>query len=344
MRKSMSKILITGGSGFIGTNLIEYLIADDRNQILNFDKSTPLNIEHTKYWFQGNIMNLKNLQIAFNSFNPDIVIHLAARTDTLSNNLTDYVENIEGSINVFTAVKEHPCVKRFIHTSTQYVYKSKKAPFPKDFKSFQPHTTYGISKMMSEMELHKSNMTCPWIIVRPTNIWGPWHMRYPNELWKIVDQKLYLHPGKTPIIRTYGYVKNVVYQIAQLAFSQDSSIINKTYYLGDLPIDSFDWINEISLQTTGYQVRTIPRNILKIGALVGDVLLFLKIKFPLYSQRYQNMIEDFYAPTNIIIDKFGLSHPSLSENVIETFDWIVGIGSINFPYWLKRKVIKHEAM
>lgn len=91
-------------------------------------------------------MDKDALAAAFDKYKPSIVIHLAARTDTLSDNLEDYIENTEGTKNVVDEIKKHDYVKHALFASTQYVYKDKVIPFGLTDDSYAPHTVYGISK------------------------------------------------------------------------------------------------------------------------------------------------------------------------------------------------------
>ena len=143
-------ILITGGSGFIGTNLQELFIALGYS-FVNFDKNEPTKKDHLQYWFKGDIMNLSDLSIVFSKYSPSVVIHLAAVTDTASDNLDDYKENTIGTKNVIDEILKHPNLERCIITSTQYVYKSLKKPFPSSDEEYVPHTTYGISKKETDV-------------------------------------------------------------------------------------------------------------------------------------------------------------------------------------------------
>ncbi|MEJ5961333.1 NAD-dependent epimerase/dehydratase family protein [Pedobacter immunditicola] len=332
----MKSILITGGSGFIGTNLIDLLLSKGYNNIVNLDKGSPVKKSHSDYWVNENIMNLEGMTKIFEKCQPEVVIHLAARTDTLSNNLYDYEENTIGTENVLNAIKKTPSVKHSIITSTQYVYKSTEKPFQLKDDDYIPHTTYGQSKVLTEQYTRSANLNCAWTIVRPANVWGPWHMRYPMELWRIIDKGLYFHPGSGKVIRTYGYVKNIVYQILQIMEADPLRINQKTYTLGDLPIDSYQWLNELSIQLTGKRVKRLPILIFKSLSLTGDVLRRFRFPFPLYSERFHNMIEDYYAPTNITISEFGVSHPDLKDNVKESIEWVKGEGAVYFDYWKNR--------
>lgn len=150
-------ILITGGSGFIGTNLID-LFERKLYRFVNYDKADATKTAHHEYWHEGNIMNKEQLAEAFDKYKPTIVIHLAARTDTLSDVLEDYIENTEGTENVINEIKKHNYVKHALFASTQYVYKSKEIPFPLSDDVYAPHTVYGVSKKMDEEYIRNAGL------------------------------------------------------------------------------------------------------------------------------------------------------------------------------------------
>lgn len=325
-------ILITGASGFIGTNLIE-LFEQKGYHLVNYDKADVTKADQHKYWFEGNIMDKKRLSEAFDKFKPSIVIHLAARTDTLSDKLEDYIENTEGTKNVVDEIMKHDYIRHALFASTQYVYKDKIIPFGLTDDSYAPHTVYGISKKMDEEYIRNSNMKCKWTIFRPCNVWGPWHMRYPNELWKFIAKGMYVHPSHKPVIRTYAYVKNLVKQLDAIMNAPDELVDKKTYYLGDMPIDSYVWLNALSQEMRGKNIIRIPKCFFGIGAMIGDFLRLFGIKFPLYSMRYRNMIEDFYAPSNVTITLFGAFEQDYKKNCKETIDWLRGEYGKKFAYW-----------
>ena len=77
------RYLITGGSGFIGSNLIEELLKKNY-QIMNVDIKAP-NIEsHGSLWREQDILDFPGLLAAFREFQPTHVIHLAAQADSAS--------------------------------------------------------------------------------------------------------------------------------------------------------------------------------------------------------------------------------------------------------------------
>src|SRR6266576_2667059 len=171
------KVLVTGGSGFIGTNVVEAL-SRKGNTILNYSLHAPLNSEQIQYWRAGDILDQVATTTAFQEFQPERVLHLAARAECDENTTVEsgYRVNTDGTRNVLDAIRATASVERTIVTSTQFVC----APgrLPKNDTDYFPETVYGQSKVITEQLTRAANLPTCWTIVRPTNIWGPWHMRY----------------------------------------------------------------------------------------------------------------------------------------------------------------------
>jgi nucleoside-diphosphate-sugar epimerase len=315
------KILITGGSGFIGTNLVQTLVLSGEHTLLNIDDTKPKNPKHLNYWKNCNLLNEVEVNRIFQDFKPEAVIHLAARTDTDPKNvLDDYKINTTGSSYLINAIKNCATIRKVIFTSTQFVHQYH--GFPKNDEDYAPHTVYGESKVIMEKMIRGANLSCTWTIIRPTNIWGPWHLRYPFEFWKVLSKGLYVHPGRQPVIRSYGYVGNVVAQIIAILESPPEKVDKKVFYVGDLSIDLYDWVNGFSLRQTGKKVRVVPRFFVKSLALVGDVLSFVNIRFPITSSRYKSMTHSNVAPMEPTIETFGMPPYTLEQGIEETVAWM----------------------
>ena len=90
------KVLVTGGSGFIGTNMVALLI-EYGFEVVNYDIRKPKLNSHLKFWVEVDICNKSQVSISIQKDNPDYIIHLAARTDlNEKTNLEEYKANIEG--------------------------------------------------------------------------------------------------------------------------------------------------------------------------------------------------------------------------------------------------------
>lgn len=318
---SGSKILVTGASGFIGANMVEMLSFRGAH-VLNFDLNPPLKKDQNVFWRRGDIMEREGLLRVMLEFAPHIVIHLAARTDCDENTTVEsgYTVNVAGTENVLVASRDAGSVRHVIVASTQYVCQP--GCFPQNDEDFRPHTVYGQSKAIMEKLVRSFNSAVPWTIVRPANVWGPWHMRYRREIWNVIRRGLYLHPGRKPVVRTYGYVKNVAEQIGRIIEAPTSVTAGKVFYLGDLPIDVYDWVNAFSLHLTGRPVRVVPRCFVRAIAACGDILVRCGIKFPLTSSRYRSMTEDYIVPTDRTLSIFGPCPFSLEGGVAETVNWL----------------------
>lgn len=325
------KVVVTGGSGFIGTNLTKYL-AEKGHQFLNLDITAPKLENLKEFWIQCDICNYQYLLESFREFKPDTVVHLAAETDTdPRKTMKDYKVNVVGTRNIINAIKETNTVQRVVFTSTQFVNQSEKGPSHDE--DYAPHTIYGESKMINEKDVQGSGLSATWTIIRPTNVWGPWHLRYPYEFWKVLSQGMYFHPGRIPVMRSYGYVGNVVSQIVTILGSSETIVNHQVFYVGDPAIDLYDWVNGFSVHQVGKRVRVIPRIFVRVLAIIGDLLFALKIKFPITSSRYRSMTTGNIAPMDKTFQKLGLPPLSLEEGIVETVEWMRHY----FPALVKKK-------
>lgn len=313
------RILVTGGSGFIGTNLIDILLDRDV-RLINLDINPPQKATHQPYWQKCDILDFDLLMRSFEKFQPTHIIHLAARTDTLSNSLDDYEVNTRGTCNVLHCIKATPESQRVIVTSSQFAFGP--PGFPKSEEDYNPIGAYGLSKVLSEKATRSAGLNCVWTIIRPTNIWGPWHPRYPKEFWLVLKKGLYLHPAGKSAVRSYGYVKNIVYQMMKILEAQPSLVDKKVYYVGDPPIPLSDWVNGFSLAITGKPPHIIPRWLLRAVATAGTLLNGIGVRFPITLSRYRSMTEDYLSPIENTIKSFGVPPYSLEEGIKETVNWL----------------------
>src|SRR5205085_2909989 len=138
--------------------------------------------------------------------------HMGARTDLDGQTLDDYSANTLGVQNVIDAIHEAGTVRRAVYASTRFVFNH--GVVPRHDYDYSPHTVYGQSKVKTEEIVRSQPQGCvPWVIIRPTSIWGPWFDTPYKEFFLTVAANRYLHPGSLRLPKTYGYVGNVVHQI-----------------------------------------------------------------------------------------------------------------------------------
>lgn len=315
----MKKILITGGSGFIGTNLIETLRKTDA-EILSVDMAEPKLESHRQIWKKVDIREKNAIMATVKDFQPDYVIHLAARTDLNGKTLQDYDANMQGVSNLLDALEQVPNLKQAVFASSMYVCEP--GYMPKDFEDYAPHTLYGESKVETERRIKERNPKYTWSIIRPTSIWGPWFGEPYNKFFHIVLNHMYFHMGKRACRKTYGYVENAIYEIMSI-FEADAEKVNrKVFYIGDYePYDITEWANEIAKES-GIWIPKIPYWCFKCAGWFGDLLKKFGIAFPMTSFRLHNMTTDNVhnlEPIKAIAPNLPVSR---IEGTKRTLDWI----------------------
>ena len=331
------RVLVTGGSGFIGTNLVKLLI-EAGEEVLNVDWNPPLDPGQRPTWRELDIMDEEAVAKAFDAFRPTHVVHLAARTDTdEQRDLNAYAQNHEGTRRLLTAVKACPTVERIIVTSTQFVCEA--GHQPKDDLDFKPFTLYGESKRLTEMVTREARLPCTWTIIRPTTIWGPWSLRYRDVMFKVMRKGLYFHPSRRKVIRSYGYVGNVVWQIDRILRLPAERMNGRVFYVGDPPFDLRTWVEAVSKALTGRSVRYIPTWAVRTLAVTGDVLKGVGLPFPITSGRFRSMTSDYITPRDRTIEALGPAPFSVEEGVKAMVAWYDdGSERIAHPV---RKVVGH---
>ena len=320
-------ILCTGGSGFIGTHLVEHLLSCPSNLVLNLDIAPPKIISHKKYWKCIDILDREAVKEAFVDFQPTHLVHLAAKTTMDGKSVRDYPVNVAGTDNVLNAAKSINSLHRILIASTQHVRRPGSGP-ARDDEDFDPYGAYGQSKVMTEQLTRNAHLRCCWTIIRPTAIWGPGHWGLAKGLWRFLGKGLYLHPREDQVIRSYGYVKNLVYQINAILDASTDIVHESVYYGGDPSIRQIEWVNSFAEAITGKPVRTAPKWVLYSMALAGEMAYKVGFSTPLYLSRYYNLITTNPVPTDETAKHFGRGPYSLDQGVQETVSWLKEEGVI----------------
>ncbi|MDC1292408.1 NAD(P)-dependent oxidoreductase [Amylibacter sp.] len=284
----MKKILITGGSGFIGTNLINYMM--DSYEIMNLDIKEPKIAVHRKYWAELDIRDIKEFSIFINTFKPDYIIHLAARTDLNGKLLSNYDSNTIGTQNLLNIIGNYKNLEKVIFASSKFIA-------PNGYKvenqyDMCPHTTYGESKAEMERLIWNKPPKCDWLIIRPTSIWGPYFAEPYKFFFDYILKGFYFQIGNQKCFKTYGFIGNTVYQIQQLLVADTNFMSNKIYYLGDdPPYEINEWAKEIAVEIN-QKIPKVPSILVKLISYFGDFIRLFGINFPMNSFRYHNMTQD----------------------------------------------------
>ncbi len=316
---NIKKILVTGGSGFIGTNLIEQLAGYADVEVSSLDIASPKRANDRPIWRQVDLRDGTALGATVRAFQLDAVIHLAARTDLDGRNLSDYSSNTDGTARLLEALAAADFKGPAIFTSSMYVCRP--GYRPSSDTDYQPHTVYGESKVLGEELVRDANPSYPWIITRPTSIWGPWFGIPYIDFFNIVLSKRYLHIAKDGTQKTYGYVGNTVAQMLTIIEHADA-LKGRTLYLGDWPATVInEWADEIAAFVP-YRVPRLPKVAFKALALIGDALQRMGMRLPMTSFRLQNMTTDNVHDMSTLQSLMGALPFTRAQGNELTIQWI----------------------
>jgi len=259
---------------------------------------------------------------------PDVVVHLAAVTHIYGATLDDYAPNVAGVENLLYAIQRAPSVRRTVCTSSQLVchagYVSSRD------EDYRPTTLYGESKVRTEQLWRAaSGVGREWCIVRPTTIWGPGMNRHYLTFFGMLRRGRYVHVGRQPIRKTYGFVGNTVHQLRRLAEALPEAIHGRTFYLGDYePLDLFEWAETFREVLGAPRIRTIPLPVAWTVARTGDMINRLGYdRFPFNSFRLRNVITSSILDLSSTEDVCGPLPFTMQDGVGYTVEWLRGIWS-----------------
>jgi len=320
-----SRIMVTGGSGFIGTNLISYLGVDSRNnEIISLDIKSPKDITQMNYWRRVDLLDKKMLGQIIQEFDPDYIFHMAARTDLHGQSIEEYRVNTEGVSNLIESIKGAGRLKKVIFASSRLVCRI--GYLPKNEYDYCPTTAYGKSKVEGEKIIRRMDKYIPsqWVIVRPTSIWGPWFDIPYRNFFDAVRSRIYFHPYGINIRKSFGYVGNSIYQLECIAVAPASSVNKETFYLCDYPpIEVGRLADSIAASFNQKKPIRVPMSFLRTAAIIGDILKKIGIKEPpLTSFRLNNLQTEMIYDTTELERVCGHLPFKTEEGIQSTVDWI----------------------
>ena len=335
----MKKAIVTGGNGFIGSNLIKLLL-DKKFFVINIDKNKYSNgsyllkdKKNKNYkFFNLDINNSKILSI-FNKYKPEVIFNLAAEThvDRSIENPEDFIHsNINGVFNILEQLrkfkKKNKKNLRLVHISTDEVYGDlKKNERSSEINAYKPSSPYSASKASADhlVKSYVRTYKLDSVISNCCNNFGPG--QYPEKLiptliFNILNNKPLPIYGKGGNSREWIYVDdhcNGIFQIYKKGKTGES------YNIGTN--------NNISnLNLTKILLKIIKNKKIKIGKKVK--IKFVKdrpghdFRYALNSKKIRNNLK--WKPKKNF--RLGLE---------ETFDWYLKNYNF-FNYFSKKKFFK----
>jgi len=173
------KVLVTGGAGFIGSHIVDALIARGaRTGVLdNLSTGRFENIDPRVNFYHGDLRDEKFVRETLQAERPDYVIHQAAQVDvqtSINAPAADAAVNITGSINLLEACRA--CgVKKIVYASSAAVYGNPRYLPVDEEHPLQPLSGYGVSKHTVEhyLALYHALYDLDYTVLRYANVYGP---------------------------------------------------------------------------------------------------------------------------------------------------------------------------
>ncbi len=276
----MKKILLTGSSGFVGSNLYDQMNQDFDLYGLDISKSGKIQESNLYRWDQMDALP-----------KVDVIIHLAGKAhDTANTSKSE--EYFDVNLGLTKKIFDH-----FLNSeATKFIFFSSVKAVADEVKGVltendipAPKTPYGMSKLAAENYIHSKEIPHEKkvYILRPCMIHGPGNKGNLNLLYKLVSMGIPWPLGAFENKRSFASIDNVVFILKELL---SKNIPSGTYNIADdLPISTNELIHLMS-EELGKKTRiwNIPTSIVHSISTLGDWL-----HFPLNSERLKKLTENY---------------------------------------------------
>jgi nucleoside-diphosphate-sugar epimerase len=318
------RVLITGGSGFIGTNAVDFY-RERAEAILSIDIRLPRKTSNADVHETVDIRDAATTRDVITKFQPTHVLHLAAKTGMDEDDPEVFSANTRGTQNVIDACVAAGTVQHVIFTSSLLVCKL--GYIPSHEEDYCPPNLYGESKRDMEVLIRNQGDQLPfkWTIVRPTAIWGPWFEMPYNLFFRTVSKGLYVHTGWKKITKPNCYVGNALHIINKIFDYNDNRVHQRMFYLVDYPqLSVREWANNIQRGLKRpWPILTLPMPALYGIAFAGTLIKRVSgYESPLTLFRLSNMMTEMKLDTQELSSTFGKLPCSNLQAVEETLLWL----------------------
>lgn len=320
--------MITGGSGFIGSNAVRHYV-EQGWEVCDVSDLEPRNKANLAYWKQCNLLDKDRLGRIFSEFAPQLLLHLAARTDLHGKRIEDYAANTDGVANVLEVANSTASLERATYASSRLVFRIDHKPAHE--YDYLATTLYGQSKVAGELLVrNQSASAVPWIIIRPTSIWGPWFDVPYKDFFVSIARGRYVHPAGRQIHKTFGFVGNAVHAIAALQAAPLPLVQSQVFFIADYdPIEVREFAEMVRAEMKAPPIKNVPLAVLRVIARCGDALQLLGWRnVPITSFRLDNLLTNMVYDMKKLQDVVGPLPYTTAAGVRSTVDWMRDAGHV----------------
>lgn len=312
------RALVTGGAGFIGTHLVNELLARgfevivlDLREALQASASTAggLRMLRADVRDEG--------AVAEAIAGADLVFHLAARADLAGRSAADYDANLRGTETVCNAARRAG-VSRFVFFSSMLAVGLTGSTAPIDESSeLEAGSWYGRSKRMGEAIVSGGGLS--YTILRPTLVYGPGERATMFAFMEAVYSKRFVLIGRD-VLQSFAFVKNVVHAAIEAALHPKAA--GGTYFVSDDRPYTLAEFARTAANELGVPLRRwrLPKPVALAGGYVFDLAgAALGRDLILSSRRVRTMTTHYVYSIEAARSSFGYEPPwKLQRSMRET--------------------------
>jgi UDP-glucose 4-epimerase len=258
------KVLVTGGAGFIGSNVADLLISKNHNVVIsdNLSSGKKENINKKAKFYKADIFDKKAVERVFVREKPQVVIHKAAQIDvrkSVADPFYDAQINILGSLNVLDACIKNKVKKIIFASSGGTIYGECGVKAPDETSFPKPISPYGIAKHSVEnyIKFYSEVYGLEYTILRYGNVYGPRQDPYGEAgviaifSMKMLNNEDITIFGNGKQVRDYVFVKDVADANLNALTRGKNEIIN----IGTGKMFSLNELTKILSKTVGYNKK-----------------------------------------------------------------------------------------
>lgn len=343
------KVLVTGGTGFVGTHLVRRLL-ERGHHVTSLDKTPGLADDELRglgaTLITGSVADTEDVERA--TAGQELVFHLASPFgDLLQPDEAYWNIEVEGTRNVLAAAERHR-VRRVVHCSTQGVHGIITAPPGDEESPIAPRDYYCYSKAEGEKvarEYMKRGNDV--VIVRPTSVYGPGDIRGWLKLFRMATRGWFLMVGSGRTMNHPVYVENLTDLFELTAHSPAAR--GRTYIAGD---DRAVALAELVRAVGGAVGRNVTivrfpfyQAALHLSAAVERVFKAMRVPPPVFRRRLSWFITNREFTIDRAREELGY-HPrvSLTEGLARTAAWYRDYGYLpaeSPTAGPERRIIRH---